>query len=114
VSIPADSIDRRWGAKRAEYGHPEPFKIQYVEIGNEDMFSCTYVYRFPYLYSALKQAYPEITFISTQFNQNIAGDYNKKCNQTVGIPNGAATDLHNYQVSGWSLDPADDRKHLGI
>jgi alpha-N-arabinofuranosidase len=30
------SIDTYWGAKRAEYGHPEPFKIKYVEIGNEE------------------------------------------------------------------------------
>lgn len=77
----------------------EPFKIRYVEIGNEDFFSCTYHYRFPYLYKALKQAYPNITFISTQFDQNKAGGYNKNCNDTIDIPEGAAIDLHNYKVS---------------
>ena len=68
------------------------------------MFSCTYVYRFPYLYSALTKAYPQITFISTQFNQNSGGGYNKNCKQTVDIPNGAVTDLHNYQEASWYLN----------
>jgi alpha-L-arabinofuranosidase len=27
-----------WGAKRAADGHPAPFKLRYVEIGNEDGF----------------------------------------------------------------------------
>lgn len=93
-----------WGGKRAEYGHPEPFKINYVEIGNEDWFSCTYVYRFPYLYSALSQAYPDIRFMSTQFNQNINGTTNAACRQVVDIPQGAATDLHVYQQASWYLD----------
>lgn len=49
-----------WGAKRAEYGHPEPFKLNYVEIGNEDWFSSTYVYRFEAMYNGLKAKYPNI------------------------------------------------------
>ncbi|RYY30611.1 MAG: alpha-N-arabinofuranosidase, partial [Sphingobacteriaceae bacterium] len=28
----------KWGAKRAQNGHPQPFKLTYVEIGNEDGF----------------------------------------------------------------------------
>lgn len=98
------SLMYSWGGKRAEYGHPEPFKINYVEIGNEDMFSCTYVYRFPYLYSALTKAYPNIRFLSTQFNQNTGGGYNSACHQLVEIPEGGATDLHVYQQASWYLD----------
>lgn len=33
VRGPANST---WGARRAELGHPEPFELNYVEIGNED------------------------------------------------------------------------------
>ena len=29
-------VTTEWGAKRAEQGHPEPFPLQYVEIGNEN------------------------------------------------------------------------------
>jgi len=31
-------VDTKWGAVRAQNGHPQPFKLNYVEIGNEDMF----------------------------------------------------------------------------
>jgi alpha-N-arabinofuranosidase len=30
------STDTKWGARRAKDGHPTPFKLTYVEIGNED------------------------------------------------------------------------------
>ena len=33
-----ENMNTYWGAKRAEDGHPEPFKLSYVEIGNEDWF----------------------------------------------------------------------------
>lgn len=89
----------RWGAKRAEYGHPEPYTVNYVEIGNEDFFSCTYPYRFPYLYSNLKQAYPNIRFFSTAFRENKNGDYQHKCKWTVDLPSGSGDDVHYYQVS---------------
>jgi alpha-L-arabinofuranosidase len=54
------SRDTYWGARRAEYGHPEPFNIKYVEIGNEDWFGKNYPFRFKYLYDGLKAAYPDI------------------------------------------------------
>ena len=57
-----------WGARRAADGHPEPFQINYVELGNEDWFSSTYPYRFPVLYNGIKAAYPNITLISTAYN----------------------------------------------
>ena len=42
--------DTRWGKARAAHGHPEPFSIKFIEIGNEDTFSTTYPYRFEYMY----------------------------------------------------------------
>jgi alpha-N-arabinofuranosidase len=89
----------RWGAKRAEYGHPEPFKIGYVEIGNEDFFSCTYPYRFSYLYKPLTEAYPEIRFMSTAYKENANGGDNANCKYNISLPSGSAYDLHSYQVS---------------
>jgi alpha-L-arabinofuranosidase len=47
------STDTFWGGKRAEYGHPEPFDIKFVEIGNEDWFGKNYPFRFQYLYNGL-------------------------------------------------------------
>jgi alpha-L-arabinofuranosidase len=63
-----------YGALRASHGHPEPFALNYVEVGNEDWFSDTYWYRFPYLRAGIKATYPNITIVSTAFNEN--SDYN--------------------------------------
>jgi alpha-L-arabinofuranosidase len=57
----------RWGARRAADGHPAPFKIQYVEIGNEDWFdrSGSYDGRFAQFYDAIKTKYPALKVIAT-------------------------------------------------
>jgi alpha-L-arabinofuranosidase len=56
-----------WGAKRAADGHPEPFKLSYVEIGNEDWFdrSGSYEGRFNQFRDAIEKKYPELICIST-------------------------------------------------
>ena len=56
-----------WGAERAEDGHPQPFKLHYVEIGNEDWFdrSNSYDGRFNQFRSAIEKKYPQLTCIST-------------------------------------------------
>jgi len=57
-----------WGAMRAADGHPAPFDLHYVEIGNEDSFdrSGSYNgYRFPMFYDAIKAAYPQLKIIAT-------------------------------------------------
>ncbi len=56
-----------WGAKRAADGHPEPFKLSYVEIGNEDWFdrSNSYDGRFTQFRNAINAKYPQLTCIST-------------------------------------------------
>jgi len=56
-----------WGAQRAADGHAKPFKLQYVEIGNEDFFdrSGSYNGRFAQFYDAIKAAYPQLQLIAT-------------------------------------------------
>ncbi|MGZ3754131.1 MAG: alpha-L-arabinofuranosidase C-terminal domain-containing protein [Mucilaginibacter sp.] len=56
-----------WGAKRAADGHPAPFKLRYVEIGNEDGFdgSGSYDGRFAQFYDAIKAKYPALHCIAT-------------------------------------------------
>ncbi|HEV2832458.1 MAG TPA: alpha-L-arabinofuranosidase C-terminal domain-containing protein [Hanamia sp.] len=56
-----------WGRKRAEDGHPQPFKLSYVEIGNEDWFdrSNSYDGRFKQFREAIEAKYPKLTCIST-------------------------------------------------
>lgn len=57
-----------WGAKRAADGHPAPFSLKYVEIGNEDGLSSgprTYEERFAAFYDEVKAKYPELQIIAT-------------------------------------------------
>lgn len=56
-----------WGAKRAADGHPAPFKLTYVEIGNEDWFDRTNSYdgRFNQFRTAIETKYPNLHCIST-------------------------------------------------
>ena len=57
----------KWGAQRAKDGHPKPFKLTYVEVGNEDWFdrSGSYEGRFAQCYDAIKAKYPHLQVIST-------------------------------------------------
>jgi alpha-L-arabinofuranosidase len=60
-----------WGARRAKDGHPAPFKLTYVEIGNEDFLNNgTRSYqgpegRYAMFYNAIKAKYPKIQVIAT-------------------------------------------------
>ncbi len=57
----------RWGAERAKDGHPAPFPLGYVEIGNEDEFdkSGSYNGRYAQFYNAIKRQYPQLQLIAT-------------------------------------------------
>jgi alpha-N-arabinofuranosidase len=61
------SADTKWGALRAQGGHPEPFKLTYVEIGNEDWLdkSNSYEERYAPFYKAIKAKYPGLQLIAT-------------------------------------------------
>jgi alpha-L-arabinofuranosidase len=57
-----------WGAQRAADGHPAPFDVSMVEIGNEDFFdnSGSYnAYRWPMFANAIRAAYPQLKLIAT-------------------------------------------------
>jgi alpha-N-arabinofuranosidase len=57
----------KWGAVRAKLGHPAPFPLHYVEIGNEDWFdrSGSYEGRYAQFYKAIKVKYPKLEIIAT-------------------------------------------------
>jgi len=64
-------VKTQWGARRAKDGHPAPFKLTYVEIGNEDFLNRgTTTYRgpegrFAMFYNAIKAKYPHIQVVAT-------------------------------------------------
>ncbi|PCH45070.1 glycoside hydrolase family 51 protein [Wolfiporia cocos MD-104 SS10] len=83
-------------ALRASLGHPEPFMLNYVEIGNEDFFASTsYEYRWPAFYGNLSAKFPDINFIATTlpFNPEI-------------YPTPKQYDLHVYNPPEWFVENA--------
>jgi alpha-N-arabinofuranosidase len=68
--------DTQWGAVRAKNGHPQPFKLTYVEVGNEDQFdrSGSYDGRYEQFYKAIKAKYPQLQIIATTPVKSIRPD----------------------------------------
>jgi alpha-N-arabinofuranosidase len=61
------STSTKWGAERAKDGHPAPFPLHYVEIGNEDFLdhSGSYETRYPQFSQAIRARYPQLQQIAT-------------------------------------------------
>jgi alpha-L-arabinofuranosidase len=55
----------KWGAKRAEAGHPKSFNLEYIGIGNEDKITPEFKERFKQIYDVVKVKYPHIKVIGT-------------------------------------------------
>ncbi|KAF9476812.1 alfa-L-arabinofuranosidase precursor [Pholiota conissans] len=78
-------------AQRAKLGHPAPFPLKYVEVGNEDFFAATsYVYRWHDFVTALQAEFPDIHFIATSDTFN-----------PILSPNPTEYDVHVYQTPTW-------------
>jgi alpha-L-arabinofuranosidase len=67
IEYATGGTDTKWGAQRAKDGHPAPFKLAYVEVGNEDWFdkSNSYDGRFKQFHDAIKAKYPDQKLIAT-------------------------------------------------
>ena len=65
-----------WGARRAQDGHPAPFPLHYIEVGNEDWFdrSGSYDGRFAQFFKALKASHPELQVIATTPVKSVTPD----------------------------------------
>lgn len=57
-------VDSKWGKVRAEMGHPEPFNLKYLAIGNEQ-WGEVYVERLIPFMDVLRKEHPEIKIIGT-------------------------------------------------
>lgn len=90
-----------WGARRARDGHPAPFKLTYVEIGNEET-EPNYDARFAQFYDAIKARYPAIQIIATGQIKDTGSmpdelNYRKSCQVKSRVPD--VLDEHFYQTA---------------
>lgn len=95
-------VSTEWGAKRAAAGHPAPFHLQYIGIGNEDKQTDNFRERFKMIYNAVKAKHPEITVIGTVGPNYYGEDYDLgwKFADTIGVP---MVDEHYYEKPEWFI-----------
>lgn len=60
-----DPATSRWAKMRADAGHPAPFNLKYIGIGNEDLISTDFEDRCLMICDAIKKHYPDITVCGT-------------------------------------------------
>jgi alpha-L-arabinofuranosidase len=58
-------VNTTWGKKRAEQGHPKPFNLKYLGLGNEEKISPEFEERFKYIYDRVRAKYPNIVIVGT-------------------------------------------------
>ena len=95
-------VKTKWGKLRAEAGHPKPFNLKYVGIGNEDLITDIFEERFTLIYKAVKEKHPEITVIGTVGPSFEGTDYVEgwKIATKLQVP---IVDEHYYQSPGWFI-----------
>lgn len=97
-----DARTTTWGRKRAEAGHPAPFNLKFIGIGNEDMITPVFTERFKMIFDAVKARYPEITVIGTTGPFYEGTDYETgwELAAELGVP---MVDEHYYVEPGWMI-----------
>ena len=85
---------------RAKAGHPKPFNLKYLGIGNEDLISDTFMERYLFLINGVKKAHPEITIVGTvgPFWEGSDYEYGWKAAKENHID---IVDEHYYNTPGW-------------
>nr|WP_288835691.1 alpha-L-arabinofuranosidase C-terminal domain-containing protein [uncultured Flavobacterium sp.] len=100
------SVNTKWGKKRAEAGHPKPFNLKYIGVGNEDLITDIFEERFTMIFNAVKAKYPEITVIGTVGPFYEGTDYNEgwAIADKLNVP---MVDEHYYESVGWFINNQD-------
>jgi alpha-N-arabinofuranosidase len=94
-----------WGKLRHEMGHPEPFKMKYIGIGNEQ-WGPEYIERYKVFAAAIKEKYPEIIIVSGS-GPFPEGDYFEYGMEALKKLNAEIIDEHYYNSPEWFLENAD-------
>ena len=94
------STDTEWGAKRAEMGHPEPFNLKYLGIGNENRGEAFWE-RFDIIYKAVKEKYPEIIIVSTSGAADAGKEFDANMQKIDELYPDTVVDEHYYKGDDW-------------
>jgi len=100
----------KWGKKRSEMGHPEPFDMKMLGIGNEQ-WGPQYIERYKVFIKAIKEKYPDITLIAAvgsdpEIFPNGPAEV-KYLQSELRKLNAEIVDEHFYRGPDWFLESAD-------
>lgn len=95
------SVDTPMGRVRCEMGHPEPFGLEYLGIGNEEIGS-GFFERYPYFHRAVREKYPQIRLIGTA-GPFAAGEGYEEGWRSARACGSDLVDEHYYSSPEWFL-----------
>ena len=93
-------VTTEWGSKRAKMGHPAPFNLKYLGIGNENQGK-EFWDRFDIIYQAVKAKYPDIIIISTAGAADAGKEFNNNYAQIDAKYKDTYVDEHYYKSDDW-------------
>ena len=105
IEFANESKDTPWGKLRYEMGHPEPFNMKYIGIGNEQ-WGPEYIKRYKEFDKAIKAQYPEIIVVSGS-GPFPDGDFFEYGWKELKELNAAIVDEHYYRSPEWFRANAD-------
>jgi alpha-L-arabinofuranosidase len=93
----------KWGAVRALAGHPEPFGLKYIGVGNEDGITPGFEERFKMIQDAIRARHPEIVVIGTVGAAPDGPEFDRGWSfaRSLGVP---MVDEHYYRSPDWFWD----------
>jgi len=98
------SVDTPWGKVRAEMGHPKPFNLKLIGVGNEQ-WGPEYIERYKVFEKAIKAKYPSMTIVSGA-GPFPEGDYFEYGTKELKKLNAEIVDEHYYKNPQWFRDNA--------
>ncbi|MFI7348295.1 alpha-L-arabinofuranosidase C-terminal domain-containing protein [Streptomyces sp. NPDC049936] len=95
-----------WGRKRAEMGHPKPFGLTHLGVGNEENLPVEFLDRFKRFRAAIEAEYPDVTVVSNSGpdDSGTVFDTAWQLNREAGV---AMVDEHYYNSPQWFLQNND-------
>lgn len=92
-------VTTKWGNLRAEMGHPKPFNLKYIGIGNEQ-WGKDYFDRYVVFEKAIKDKYPDMKIVSGS-GPSAEGDYFDYGWKRLKKLNASLVDEHYYKSPEW-------------
>ncbi|RSO05488.1 alpha-N-arabinofuranosidase [Streptomyces sp. WAC 05379] len=96
----------KWGKVRAEMGHPRPFRLTHLEVGNEENLPDEFFDRFKQFRAAIEAEYPDITVVSNSGPDDAGTTFDTawKLNREANVE---MVDEHYYNSPNWFLQNND-------